>query len=111
AILERIIAHESHYLAVCDLKRLTRDERQLDPPYIAWVIQEHCHGRLLTLGKVWNLNESGDRHQYDLGTMMSGWERQHDKEAALQGMQQYIERVIRGERPVTMPHRASFGYL
>jgi resolvase-like protein len=98
-ILERLIAGESHRLAVTELSRLSRDERQLDPAYIAWVMTEHCDGRLLTLGREWNLYESSDRRQYDIDTMMAGWRRQDDKEKALQGMQQYIERVIRGERP------------
>ncbi|HLZ29127.1 MAG TPA: recombinase family protein [Chloroflexota bacterium] len=110
AILERLISGESHRLAVTELSRLTRDERQLDPAYIAWVITEHCSGRLLTLGREWNLYDSSDRRQYDIDTMLAGWRRQDDKEKSLQGMQQYIERVIRGERPVTMPSRLKYGY-
>jgi hypothetical protein len=110
AILERLISGESHRLAVAELSRLTRDERQLDPAYIAWVITEHCDGRLLTLGREWNLYDSSDRRQYDIDTMMAGWRRQDDKEKSLQGMQQYIERVVRGERPVTMPARLKYGY-
>jgi hypothetical protein len=65
---------------------------------------------LLTLGREWNLYDSSDRRQYDIDTMLAGWRRQDDKEKALQGMQQYIERVIRGERPITMPTRLKFGY-
>ncbi len=110
AILERLISGESHRLAVTELSRLTRDERQLDPAYIAWVITEHCNGRLLTLGREWNLYDSSDRRQYDIDTMLAGWRRQDDKEKSLQGMQQMIERIVRGDRPVTMATKLKYGY-
>jgi hypothetical protein len=42
--------------------------------------------------------------------MLAGWCRQDDKEKSLQGMQQYIERVLRGDRPVTMPSGLKYGY-
>jgi hypothetical protein len=110
-ILARIIAGESHRLAVRDLSRLARDESGHDPAYIKKVVREHCNGEILTQRKTYNLFSTSDSRAYDVDSLMHGWRRQDDAEKAMGGYRRYVEDVLNGKRDITMPHRLSFGYL
>jgi hypothetical protein len=109
-VIGRLIAHESHVLAVLELSRLARDESGQDPAYLKKIIREHCNGRIITRRKTLNLDDNTESRHYDLECMMAGWRRQDDIEKAMDGYRRYIEDVVSGRREITMPHRLSFGY-
>jgi len=110
-ILARIIAGESHRIAVLELSRLSRDESRADPNYIRAVVRKHCDGKIITQRRTYNLFDLTDNRAYDVDTMMAGWRRQDDVRNAMDGYRRYIEDVTKGRRDITMPHRLSYGYV
>lgn len=110
-ILARIIAGDSHRIAVLELSRLSRDETRADPTYIRAVVRKHCDGQIVTQRRTYNLFDVTDSRSYDMDTMVAGWRRQDDARNAMDGYRRYIEDVTSGKREITMPHRLSFAYL
>ncbi len=64
-IIARLIARESHYLAVLELSRLARDESGQDPAYLKKVIREHCNGTLITRPQILHLRDCDDARRDD----------------------------------------------